>query len=193
MLDIDILYFKWLMRRIDGSDRSFYRLCLMLYQNEFNRRVGHDVNRAVDGEALRRVFLDDYLEADLDPRITNDFMALKCTWLEMLIALSEHLDYLYDGGVRERFTELAINLGLDKVLAAQVPRSGVTPYDEVDQEWVDICVSRVDNNQFEADGRGGLFPLDKTPLVDQREVEIWEQHAAYFRERLEGVMWISTS
>jgi len=188
VIDVDVLYFKWLMSRFDDPTRGLERVCRMLHENVFQRRVGNDVNRAIAGEALRRVFLDDYIEADIDPRISNDFVTQNCSWFEMLLALSENLDYLYDLGVKEQFIELISNLGLFKLMLRTDKK-----YDEVDQDYVDAATNCVDYNLFDSDGHGGLFPLTKKDHPDQRGVEIWDQHAAYFRERLEGVLWTSTS
>lgn len=188
MIDIDALYFDWLMSRFQKPTVGLKRVCGMLHENGFQRRVGNDVNRAVDGEALRRIFLDEYHEADIDPRITNDFLEGPCSWFEMLLALSESLDFLYDDGVQETFIDLIHNLGLEIVYSRLEVR-----YDEIDQDLVDAGCNRVDFNQFDPDGRGGLFPLIKHDHPNQREVEIWDQHAAYYRERLEGKLWTSTN
>lgn len=184
MLDIDRLYFEWLMAHFSAPDDGLDRVCGMLHTNGFQRRVGNDVNRAVDGEAMRRGFLDDYHEADIDPRITNDFLAGPCSWFEMLLALAEGLDFIYDGGVQEHFTALIDNLGLSGVYSRTAEK-----YDDIDQDLVDSACNRVDFNQFDPDGRGGLFPLIKHDHPNQRGVELWDQHAAYFRERLEGILW----
>jgi hypothetical protein len=188
IVDVDRLYFDWLMSSFESPTVGLERVCGMLHENVFQRRVGNDDNRAVDGEAMRRVFLDDYHEADIDPRITNKFMAGACSWFEMLLALAAKLDYLYDGGTQSQFLELIRNLDLGIVTERVATR-----YDMIDQELVDAACNRVDFNLFDPDGRGGLFPLVKHDHPDQREVEIWDQHAAYFRERLEGVMWTSTN
>jgi len=187
--NVDDLYFRWLMDHIGASNRSVIRLCSMLHNNTFTRSVDKDINRAVEGQRLRRRFMSDFLDANIDPRITNPFMVQECSWLEMLIALSEALDYLYEGGVQERLLELIDNLGLTKILLS--PKDG--RYDELDQEYVDAATTRVDHNLFSANGHGGLFPLSTSDHPDQRRVEIWEQHAAYFREKLEGVVWTSTN
>lgn len=184
MIDIHRLYFGWLMSRFASPTSGLERVCGMLHTNGFQRRIGNDVNRAADGEALRRLFLDDYTEADIDPSVTNDFMRGPCSWFEMLMALAESLDYVYDGGVQEHFVELVENLGLKVVYSRVAVR-----YDEIDQDLVDAACNRVDFNQFDPDGKGGLFPLVKHDHPNQREVEIWDQHAAYFRERLEGILW----
>jgi hypothetical protein len=189
MTDVHRLYFNWLAERY-GLDESagMLRLGHMLHMDVFQRRVGNDVNRAEAGMALRRIFLDDWAEANIDPRTTNDFMAGACSWLEMLLALAERLDFIYDGGVKERFIEMCQNLDIFVVATRVDPR-----YDQIDQQLVDTMANVVDFNQFDPDGRGGLFPLTKKDHPDQRGVEIWDQQAAYFREKLEGVMWTSTS
>lgn len=188
--NVDDLYFKWLMNQLEQPTKPLIRLCEMLHNNTFTRSVGNDVNRAAEGERLRQRFLNDFSDARIDPR-TSNWLLLEneCSWLEMLIALSESLDFLYEGGVQERLVELVDNLGLSAVLTS--PQDG--RYDEVDQDFVDSATTRVDNNLFDSNGYGGLFPLQSDDYPDQREVEIWEQHAAYFREKLEGVVWTSIS
>lgn len=182
--DIDALYFRWLMERFEDPSPGLERVCLMLFQNIFQRRVGNDVNRATDGRSLRVHFLDDWSEANIDPRISNQFLEDECNWFEMLVALASGLDYLYDGGVKENFVMLIDNLGLAKLMMRVGGR-----YKEIDQQLVDEATNRVDYNLFDPDGHGGLFPLTKHQHPDQREVEIWDQCAAYFRERLEGVLF----
>jgi len=185
--DVDTLYFRWLMELLGHPTKSLERLSWMLHRNTFTRSVGRDPNRAIDGIYLRQRFLSDFSDANIDPRISNLLMEDECSWLEMLVALSEALDFLYDGGIQERMLELIDNLGLTKVLTS--PKDG--RYDELDQELVDLSTTRVDNNLFNANGHGGLFPLSKPGHPDQREVEIWDQHAYYFNEKLEGVVWTS--
>lgn len=187
--DVDTLYFKWLMGLLEAPTQKLGRLASMLHNNTFTRSVGNDSNRAAEGIRLRYRFMEDYQDARIDPRTLNYLMEQECSWLEMLIALSEALDYLYEGGVQERLLELIENLGLSKVLLSPIDGR----YDEVDQDLIDLATTRVDHNQFDSDGHGGLFPLSKPNNPDQREVEIWEQHAAYFREKLEGVVWTSIS
>jgi hypothetical protein len=188
--DVDDLYFKWLMDQMGNPDDHLVRLCWMLHNNAFTRNVGNDVNRATEGIRLRHRFASDMIDANIDPRKMNLMMLDEhCSWFEMLFALSEALDYLYEGGVQDRLLELVDNMGLSIVLTS--PLNG--RYDELDQEIVDTATTRVDNNLFEPNGYGGLFPLQSSDHPDQREVEIWVQHAAYFREKLEGVVWTSIS
>lgn len=187
--DVQDLYFKWLMEQLEYPNDKLARLCWMLHNNTFTRNVGNDSNRAAEGRRLRNRFSSEIFDANIDPRKMNLLMEEECSWFEMLIALSEALDYLYEGGVQERLLELIENLGLNVALVS--PNNG--RYDEVDQDLVDSVTTRVDNNLFDSNGHGGLFPLKNSDHPDQREVEIWEQHAAYFREKLEGVVWTFTS
>lgn len=193
MIDLEDLYFEWLMTRLDpdGVREGVGHVSALLHRCPFQRRVGNDINRAIEGANLRVEFLSDFEDANFDPYVTNDLMMQECSWLEMLIALARTLDYMYDGGVEERFLEMVENLGLDHLLIFNPDRTDAS--DQRDQREVDIATNDFDHNRFTRDGHGGIFPLYKPDHPDQREVEIWDQHAAYFRERLEGVLWTSTS
>lgn len=193
MNDIEDLYFEWLLGRLDrdGVTEGVAYLCGLLHNCEFNRRVGNDINRAMAGIDLRQEFLAEFEEAGFAPHVTNELMAQDCSWFEMLVALSARLDYIYDGGVEGRFVELISNIELDE-LAIYHP--DITDAKRRrDQHIVDVATTNVDRNLFNPDGVGGLFPLEKPGNPDQRSIEIWEQAAAYFREKLEGVLWTSTS
>lgn len=189
MLDLEDLYFEWLLTCLDpeGVTEEVAYVCGLLHRSYFKRRVGNDINRAVDGADLRKEFMQQFEDSNFDLRDIQDLMMMECTWFEMLVALSIHLDFLYEGGVEGRFTELITNLGLDSLLTASHRHSR-----EEDQQYVDRVTDDVDNNHFDQHGHGGLFPLKTPGHPDQRGVEIWDQHAAYFRERLEGVLWTST-
>lgn len=188
MTDLEYLYFEWLLTRLDpgGVREGVAYLCSLLHNCAFKRRVGNDINRATDGANLRKEFLSQMEDANFDPRITNALLDMECTWLEMLVALAIGLDYLYDGGVEEQFVELVSNLGFDTILSLGGP-SRSDMMGEYDQRLVDVVTSNVDANLFDENGHGGLFPLRENDHPDQRGVEIWDQHAAYFRERLKGV------
>lgn len=193
MIDLEDLYFEWLLTCLnpEGVTEGVAYVSDLLYGCDFKRRVGNDVNRASDGADLRKEFLTQFEDANFDPHVTNYLMDQECTWLEMLVALARALDYLYEGGVEGRYIELVTNMGLGPMLTYNPSRPELVQ--EYDQRFVDTVTSNIDNNRFDRDGRGGIFPLEKSGHPDQREVEIWDQHAAYFRERLEGVMWTSTN
>jgi hypothetical protein len=192
VISLDSLYFEWLLTRIDanGVREGVAYVCDLLHDFVFERRVGNDINRAAAGADLRKDFMQQFDDANFDPHVTNSLMMQECSWFEMMVALAINLDYIYDGGVEERFLEMVENMQLGPLL--EVDPSGSERDLERDKHLVGAVVDDIDNNQFDRDGHGGLFPLSKPGHPDQRRVEIWDQHAAYFRERLE-VLWTSTS
>lgn len=192
MIDIDRLYFMWLLKRLESSEEDsalgLPKLCWLLFNIAFDRRVGLDINRARDGLALRRNFIDDYADADIHPTITNDFLLDEfCNWFEMLVALAEQIDYLYDGGTRARLIEMCHNAGFGGILLTD------GDHNDFEVRLVERVLDDINNSRFEPNGQGGLFPLTKPGHPDQRGVEIWAQVAAYFGERYEGVLWTSTN
>lgn len=193
MNDLETTYFTWLTHQLDpeGVTDGVAYLCELLHNCDFMRRVGRDINRAADGADLRKEFFEEVGTSQFHPDDVDDLLSRECSWLEMLIALSRALDYLYEGGVDGRFAELITNMKLGSVTVFNAARSERTR--QYDQRRVEIVTSNIDNNRFDRDGNGGLFPLKKTGHSDQRGVEIWDQHAAYFRERLRGVLWTSTN
>lgn len=192
MIDLEDLYFEWLLGRLDpgGVTEGAAYLCGLLHNCEFTRRVGNDLNRAADGTNLRKEFLHEFEDANFDPHVTNDLMAQECSWFEMLVALSRALDYIYDTGIYDQFAEIVENMQIDHLAVDEPDRSKIRVNE--DQHAVNDITHDIDNNQFEASGLGGLFPLSKPTRLDQRKEEIWEQAGAYFREKLEGVLWTST-
>lgn len=184
MIDIEDLYFEWLLGRLDpdGVVEGVAYLSGLLHNCEFHRRVGNDINRAVNGANLRKEFLSEFEEADFDPHVTNSLMMQECSWFEMLVALSRSLDYLYDGTVEGRFVELISNAQLD-YLAVYNPNLSEAKH-ERNQRAVDIVTSDIDHNRFEKNGVGGLFPLTQPGHIDQRQIELWDQAGAYFNEKL---------
>jgi hypothetical protein len=191
VIDLEDLYFEWLLGRLDpsGVTEGVAYVCGLLHNCEFKRRVGNDLNRAADGTNLRKEFLTEFEDANFDPHVTNDLMAQECSWFEMLVALTRALDYSYDTGIYDQFLELIENMQIDHLAVDEPDRSAGRIRE--DQHAVDVITSDIDNNRFEFNGLGGLFPLSKPIRLDQRGEEIWEQAGAYFRERLEGVLWTS--
>lgn len=184
VIDLEDLYFEWLLGCLDpdGVTEGLAYLCGLLHNCEFHRRVGNDINRAIDGADLRKEFFMSFESSEFDPHITNDLALQECSWLEMLIALSRRLDFLYDGGVEGRFVELITNLRLDD-LAYHDPHRTLAQMKR-DQREVDIATADFDANRFLINGVGGLFPLRSREHQDQRKIEIWDQAGSYFNERL---------
>jgi len=171
---LDELYLTWLYGHIANPEianpsQSFWKLAKQLFTTEFLSFVPNDDNRVEDGRALRYEFIDDLGLEDVDPH----WMAVGCSFLEMLIGLSRRLSFQDEGQPLEWFWHLLANLGLrynDRV------RETTMGYE------IKEVTDRVVYRTYDSSGRGGLFPLIH-PDADQRRVELWYQLNAYLQER----------
>ena len=196
MNDVREEYRHWVIRSRFGPvqrSRGFLNLCVMLDEVDFLRRVGNDVNREIDAITLR----EDFLEASglrLARRVQEDFLNPPASLFEVMVTLAERMDFLYDVGTFHIFSELVTNLGLDHVIVDQNDRSWKRKV-VLNERYISAVADRINFSRFERDGHGGLFPLKtwRRGMRDQREVELWDQHADYFSERLKGALWTSTN
>lgn len=178
---IDDRYFEWLYSHVASvrnrnPTRSFWDLTRTLYTTEFTWFVHNDDNRVMDGQALRQEFIEIYGIDDIDRR---DWLTMGCSFLEMLIALGRRAAFESKGSPADWFWLMLKNLELldysDDVFEISI------------FEAVKEALERINQRTYEADGRGGLFPL-RYPREDQRHVEIRYQLAAYL---LEDDRWIT--
>lgn len=176
---LDESYFKWLYGEIASTkdrnpERSHWKLARRLYGTKFLYFVPNDDNRAMDGIDLREEFLDQLPEYEVE----RAWLEMECSVLEMLIALARRADFhSFDGtmpeGKRGWFWHLMDNVGLSPYVDAVI-REG-------DLGEIDKILSKLNNRTYNANGRGGLFPL-RRPRGDQRKVELWYQLSAYLLE-----------
>jgi hypothetical protein len=170
---IDDLYFEWLYGQIAAVTnrnpaRSYWSLARQLYTTEFAWFIPNDDNRAEDGKELRNEFID-LTKAN----VTQDWMDLNCSMLEMLIALARRASF--ETGLEPLwwFWKLMDNIELKNY-------TDITYNVAVTQD-VQEKLERVCQRTYRKNGRGGLFPLSHT-IKDQTEVELWYQMAAYLLE-----------
>ncbi|HOA03649.1 MAG TPA: hypothetical protein PKI27_15170 [Dermatophilaceae bacterium] len=166
----DDAYLRWLYGqvasvRLKNPNRTYWSLLRLLYTTEFVWFVPNDDNRAEDGRELRYEFIEETGIAHLD----DEWLALNCSMLEMLIALSRRLAFEADGQARAWFWHLLHNLEIDNYTDA------VAPFPE---RRINNVLDTVIWRTYREDGRGGLFPL-KRAHENQKKVEIWYQLAAY--------------
>lgn len=172
-LPLDELYLQWLYSQVAdvklrNPARTYWSLMRVLYKKMFVWTVPNDDNRVADGKDLRyEFFRDNHITA-----VERSWLELECSMLEMLVALSRTLAFEIDGNSRECFWHFMQVLGLDIYADNRQ-----IPHDEVD-DILDTVIWR----RYRSDGHGGLFPLKKTPLQDQRDVELWYQLNAYLLE-----------
>lgn len=172
---IDEVYLEWLYDKVCDRPRrprphqTYWKLFRILYSREFVWFIPNDDNRVGDGVELRGLFLR---ETQID--VDSIWMDLGCSMLEMLVALADRLEFCWDEkSQREWFWELIRNLDIDYTDARAVD----FPEPEI-QEVIDRVIWRT----YNADGSGGLFPLNN-PRKDQTKIELWYQMNSYVIER----------
>lgn len=168
---LDESYFNWLCKPLDRKwDITFETTTLrILFQTPFKHYVPNDHNRATDGVLLREEFLVRNAVKSSAWEI-DGWLALDCSVLEMMIALAERAAYQSGDTMPDWLQTFLINLGLDQ---------------RTSQAKIRNALQRLNERTYSHDGLGGLFPL-RTPVQDQREVEIWYQMSAYMIENYEG-------
>lgn len=172
---LDETYFEWLYSQVapvslKNPRRTYWRLLKQLHTKQFVWFIPNDDNRVADGKDLRAEFLN---EMDISER-DEDWMALECSVLEMLIGLSRGVAFIdLEGQSPSHWFWLFLdNLGLRSYVDAQ----------SRDDMEIDEILNRLIFRNYDEDGRGGIFPL-RNPEKDQRKVELWYQANYYVIER----------
>lgn len=155
-------YFNWLARQINlqGEHIGLYRC---LHSREFFWDVPNDDNRLVDGMEVRKRWY------------ANRGAVAPENWpsvLEVIVALSQRLEFQAGGYAQEWAAQLIRNLGLDKY---------EDPITSRDEEKISEALDALIFRTYERNGSGGFFPLRHTEH-DQTKIEIWYQMAEYIRE-----------
>lgn len=174
---LENLYFVWLYdqimpNRLRNPRRSRWLFAKQLYEKEFLWFIPNDDNRASDGLALRKEYIN---ISGIEP--SDDYMNLGCSMLELLIALARRMTWVMDGEADDFFWELITNIGLQHY-SDEDYRSTESYYVDVDNALDKIIWRTYD---YTGDN-GGLFPLFE-PATDQRKTEIWYQMHAYAMEK----------
>lgn len=172
---LDEQYFEWLAGqvvnlRLRNPTQTSWSVLRKLFSTQFLWRIRNDDNRAEDGKELRREFLDIYPQD-----VVSSWMNEKCSFLEMLIALSRRLSFQTEGASSaEWFWHLLDNVGL------------YVSDREFDSQGMDTYARQVleglNNRTYDRNGRGGLFPLTDSD-IDQTTIELWYQMNYYLLER----------
>lgn len=165
---LDDRYLEWLYSqvaevRVRRSSKTYWRLFQQLYSTEFVWKVPNDDNRAADGKELRYEWAHEF-GIQPDP----EWLALGCSFLELLIALARRLAFETEEDAQFWFWQLLDNLEL----------LGFNDRSRHTAEEVAARTDCVINRTYDRNGQGGLFPL-RDADKDQRKVEIWYQLCAY--------------
>lgn len=165
---INDAYFDWMYRLICGKryprDISYRRLLATLHNIDFVYSIPKDGNRAADGIDLRYRF---------DHDLADILEGQPCSVLEMMLALAIRCEetIMDDTRIGDRtsqwFWNMITNLGL-----------GSMTDNRYDRDYIEECVRRFLDREYEPDGEGGLFRIRNCDY-DLRDVEIWYQMCWY--------------
>lgn len=155
-------YFMWLSGLVRSKNSDRYTLLLSkLHGMDFIWIHRMDSNRYEDGIYMRREYLGELDRSDIP-----------CSVLEMMVALALRMDREIIGESSKDepapiFWEMITNLGLKRFTDSRYKRQ---PVEEIVLRWL--------TRQFDRDGSGSIFPIEKAKK-DQRKLEIWDQMHAY--------------
>lgn len=163
-------YYKWLCHRVNPKARPFSKLLMQLFATQYRgyKKCQSDIHRAEDGQYLRYEFESEYGDTcslnDSDP----------ANVLEVLIALSSRMDDILgepgENRVGAWFWTMIKNLGLERYTDSSYNSEMVR---DILNHWM--------NREYNYNGNGGIFPL-RSPIEDQRKVNLWDQMAFYICE-----------
>jgi hypothetical protein len=165
---LDDQYLTWLYGQVaevktQKSSKTYWNLLRKLFCTEFAWFVPNDDNRAEDGRELRLEW------ARLENiELSESWLTLGCSFLEMLIALAHRLNFQTGWPVENWFWKMIDNMGL----------LGYNDRSKFSEDDVDDRTSMIIWRTYDHNGNGGLFPL-RSASRDQREVEIWYQFCEY--------------
>ncbi len=177
------VYRRWLIDRVVGDDPDLNRytaLMHIMFSTEFKVCVPGDINRHDDGLYLRTLFSE---ETGTPEEIINEHALLGCSFLEMLVALSERMWYsstsLEMQTVGDAFYELIFNMDLQNVDDTYVDNDFEEAFERITHAcWI------VNQRDYLEDGVGGsLFPIPGFTDFDFRETELWYQMQAYISKQ----------
>lgn len=177
--DLDNRYFDWMYNLVCNDNYyniSFRKLLITLYNIEFTYIIDRDGNRASDGIGFRYRFgiENRYPKQDIERYLDTR----PCSVLEMMISLAFRIeeeitdDPDYGNRTGQWFWNMITSLGL-----------GTMVDKNFDRRYVEDVIFRFLNRQYEPNGKGGLFTVERD--CDMRTAEIWYQAMWYLDENIE--------
>lgn len=183
--NLNELYLNYLLRLINADnyrEKSYTKLCSLLYKIPFKPILTLDNNRSYDVQSLiRETFIQSQSEWY---RLENDELImlpnLPISFLELIISLAMRIDMDFMREVNEVDNSRVYFWIIIKNL-------GFLVYD--DEHWGEDSIISIVNRlnivqdrKYDFDGNGGLFPL-KNAKEDQRNVQIWNQLCQFVNEK----------
>jgi len=182
--EIDQRYFNWLYKLIGKQKLVYRKLCQEIHAKKFRWFIPNDDNRCEDGLNLRDEFLQEGFIIASEAAI-DKFLKRDCTVLEVLVALSQRIEFLMDdlnpkqNHTSKWFSEMLINLRLNDFTDTHTEIDEFYPTDVVK---IDQILENLISRTYDYYGNGSLFPMKRRPPKDMSKVEIWYQLMLYLDE-----------
>lgn len=178
------LYFEWMQRlvcddRFSNTQRSSYRKLLKFLDEErycFEDQHPNDQNRALDGIELRYQFA--WEEKHSYNLVASLLDNRDCSMLELLLSIAFRCEDVVEDRTQGNriglwFWSMLQSLGLAKMNDRWIRING---YDEARD-----ILNRFYRNEYESDGKGGLFTIEGS-RIDMRNEEIYWQMCHYLNK-----------
>ena len=173
-MTIEKEYFEWLCNIVCDSfskQASYEKLLAYLHSVAYKHSLPMDENRAEDGISMRYRFARTKVPASNVWDIMCELDG-ECSMLEMMVALAVRCeewmdDTSYGDRTGQWFWQMIVSLGIGGMTNARF-----------DWDVVEPAIHRFLNQDYNSDGRGGLFTIRDCPH-DLRGVQIWYQMCWY--------------
>ena len=168
-------YLSWLYNKMvkEEDQNKYWLLANYLFRIPFRWSIPNDDNRAADGVKFRGDFI-------VKKTKTYDiWWDAPCSVFEMLVGLACRMEDILENPYRASFVGdwlvlMFSNLGIQ----SYTDSNWSSDVEKIIDRKIDLFLDR----QYDRDGNGGLFPLEKNGVKDQRKVEIWYQLMKYIDE-----------
>lgn len=185
--DLTQEYYNWLIDgklhvstivfKKDEDKEKFMDILHLLFVRDFEVILDMDTSRAKDGCHLRDIFMTEYLKNDMITPHSNPWDEVKCSVLELMVALCIKMEEDFYSEYSEThdvcqtlFIKMLQSLGI-------MTRGGFQS-----KTVINTIISTFIYRQFQDNGNGSLFNLkDKAEDEDWTHVPIWYQMMAYIR------------
>lgn len=168
-------YFGFLLSLVEitpGDGSQLDGVLTELHETPFTAVLTDDDTRVMDGMSLRAHFRHE------DPEVyLINHPQYSCSVLELLIALAIRMSEECDRPAWACFEMFMCNLGLHRYTDSM---KEMHP-----GPWHNGCsdiVRRFVRRTYKSNGTGGLFPLKRPNIQDQRQVPLWYQMNEYMKE-----------
>ena len=187
-------YFEWLVSKVTSpavpADEPARAVMAVLYGIRVkNLPMADDEPRLVDGKQLRIEYEDECRTSAFTPEDAANHDVDLCTVLELLVALSRHMDDIMRDPLDPSSSAPSWFWGMVSTMVGQsyYPCCYWSfPINSATVQIVHDCALKFLSRQYDRNGYNGNIFVGPYPNVDVREVDIWTQACWFMSARRRG-------